>query len=100
MIHRESEPSSSTSTTSHTSDDTQIPSNLSSNFVMNWVEALATIDCLTMDVSDPMEEVKEVTKIDGSIDDVAETPIHYSVLCTQYMGCVPTQCVPFQVFCQ
>ena len=50
MIPRGSKPSSSTSIAS---DETLIPSNLSSDFVMNWVEALTTIDCLTVDVLEP-----------------------------------------------
>jgi len=47
---------------------------------MNWVEELATIDCLIVDVSDPMEELKEVTKNEGSTDDVVETPIEVETL--------------------
>ena len=60
VIPRGSEPSSSTSTTTHTSIDSQLPSELSSDYVMNWVEALATIDCLMMNVEMPLEEMDKV----------------------------------------
>ena len=56
VIPRGSEPSSSASTATHTSVDSQIPSDLSSDYVMNWVEALATIDCLIMSLEKPLKE--------------------------------------------
>ena len=55
VIPRNSEPSSSASTTTNPSIDTKIPSELSSDYVMNWIEALATIDCLMMSVVKPIE---------------------------------------------
>ena len=55
VIPRNSEPSSSASTTTNPSIDTKIPSELSSDYVMNWIEALATIDCLMMSVVRPLE---------------------------------------------
>ena len=55
-IPRNSEPSSSTSTTTNPSIDTKIPSELSSDYVMNWIKALATIDCLIANVDKPSEE--------------------------------------------
>ena len=56
IIPRNSEPSSSASTTTNPSIDTKIPSELSSDYVMNWIEALATIDCLMANVDKPSEE--------------------------------------------
>ena len=61
VIPRGSEPSSSASTATHTTIDSQIPSELSSDYVMNWVEALATIDCLMLGIEKPLkEEPKEI----------------------------------------
>lgn len=59
---RESEPSSLASTATHTYVDSQIPSELSSNYVMNWVEALVTIDCLMLGVEMPLEEMDRMPK--------------------------------------
>jgi len=41
---------------------------------MNWVEALATIDCLTVDILEPVRGIVEEKKIDESTKDVLETP--------------------------
>lgn len=60
VIPRGLEPSSSASTTTHTSIDSQIPSELSSNYVMNWMEALATIDFLMVGIETPLEEIDKV----------------------------------------
>jgi len=40
--------------------DSKVPSNISLDYVMNWVEALATIDFLGVDIFDPIGEVKKV----------------------------------------
>ena len=56
IIPRGSEPSSSASTATHTSMDSQIPFELSLDYVMNWVEALATIDCLILSLEKPLQE--------------------------------------------
>ena len=57
VIPRGSEPSSSTSTAIHTIVESQIPLDLSFDYVMNWMEALATIDCMMMNVEMPSEEM-------------------------------------------
>ena len=54
VIPRNSEPSSSASTTTNPSIEPK-SIELSSNYVMNWIEALATIDCLMMSVDKPSE---------------------------------------------
>ena len=72
---RNSKPSSSTSTSTNPSIDTKIPSELNSDYVMNWIEALATIDCLMMSVVKPSEAVDPST-MEKAIAEVpfAETP--------------------------
>ena len=62
FIPRGSEPSSLASTATHTSVDSQLPSELSYDYVMNWVEALATIDFLMMNVAIPLEIMYKVFK--------------------------------------
>jgi len=39
-----------------------MPLELSSDYVMNWVEALATIDCLMLNVAMPLEEMDNILK--------------------------------------
>ena len=80
MIPKGSKPSSSASSASHTNDDTRIPSNLSLDLVMNWVQGLATIDCLAVDISGPMEDVRKEKELDDSIDDVVGTPMEVETL--------------------
>ena len=62
VIPRGFKPSSLASTATHTSVDSQMPSELSSDYVMNWVESLATIDCLMLNVAMPLEEMDNILK--------------------------------------
>lgn len=66
IIPRGSKPSSLASKTTHTFVDSQLSSELSSNYVMNWIESLATIDSMMMGISKPLEEIDKVTT--SSID--------------------------------
>ena len=61
IVPRGSEPSSSSSTASTDSKISQLPSGMSSEYCMNWMSALALIDCNTITV----EAIKEVQKIDS-----------------------------------
>lgn len=61
VIPRGLEPSSSTSMTTHTTLDSQIPSELGSDYVMNWIEALATIYCLMLGIETSFEEIDRVS---------------------------------------
>ena len=78
VIPRGSEPSSFASTTTPMFVDSQVPSELSSDYVLNWVEALATIDCLMMNVEMPFEEIDKDSNpsIAQSIEEIPqpETP--------------------------
>ena len=44
------------------------------------MEVLATIDCLTIDVTYPMEEVAKSKELDDSTDDVVGTPMEVETL--------------------
>jgi len=57
-----------------------MPSNLGSYFVMNWVEALATIDCLVIDLTYPMEEVAKGKESDDSTKNVVETTMEVETI--------------------
>jgi len=71
MIPWGSKPSSSTSIAN---DDILIPSNISSIFVMNWVEALTAIDCLNVNILEPVRSTTEEEKLGESSKDVMGTP--------------------------
>ena len=47
---------------------------------MNWLEALATIDCITIDVTDPMEEIAKGKETNDSTKDVVETLVEAKII--------------------
>ena len=61
IVPRGSEPSSSSSTASMDSKISQLPSGMSSMYCMNWMSALALIDCNNIKV----EAIKEAQNIDS-----------------------------------
>jgi len=71
MVPRGSKPSSSASIAN---DETLLPSNISLDLVMNWVEALATIVCLMLDVSKSAQDTAKEENWDKSIRIEMEVP--------------------------